>query len=81
MSYPLHSKELYTLLMNLVHFLLCRVIYSYALQIRFAPLSRGAPGDMNLNAGLQSVVHNDVPLLIYLGENNRFQYTLGLRWA
>ena len=66
--------------MNLTHLLPCRVIYSYALQIRFAPLLR-APEDMNLNASLQSVVHNDFVLIYNFGEDYRFQHTLGLRGA
>ena len=55
--------------MNLVHLSPCCVIHSYALQIRFTSLSRGAPGDMNLNASLQSVVNIDVPFFIYASEN------------
>src|SRR6516164_8221678 len=51
--------EPHTRLMNCVHFYHCRGCYSDALQIRFATLSRGAPVDVNLNASLQSVAHND----------------------
>src|SRR6516164_7209998 len=62
----LRAKEPHTLLMNLVHLLLCRVIYGHALQILLTPL---ASEDVNLNASLQSIVHIDVPLLIQAGEN------------
>ena len=64
--------------MDVVHLYYCRGIYRYALQIRFAPLSRGAPEDMNLNTGLQRVILTD---LVRAGKNYRFQYTFGLRWA
>ena len=79
MSDPLRrSNETHTLFMNAVHFLHCGGIYRYALQIRFAPLCRGASEDMNLNTGLHRVALTD---LVCAGKNYRFQYALGLRWA
>ena len=64
--------------MNVLHFRYRRGIYRYALQIRFAPLCRGASEDMNLNTGLHRVALTD---LVCAGKNYRFQYALGLRWA
>ena len=72
------SNETHTLLMNAVHFLHCGGIYRYALQIRFAALSRTVPKDMDLNTGLHRVALTD---LVCAGKNYRFQYALGLRWA
>jgi hypothetical protein len=70
-----------TCFMNRIHFCCCRGSYGDALQIRFAPLSRGAPVDVNLNAGLQSITHNDGSDVWWASENDRFHCTLGLRWA
>src|SRR5215469_5458591 len=76
--FPLRPNERHTLCVNVFHFRYGRGIYRYALQIRFAPLSRGAPEDMNLNAGLHRVALTD---LVCAGKNYRFQYTFGLRRA
>jgi len=53
-------------LMNAVHFLHCGGIYRYALQIRFAALSRTVPKDMDLNTGLHRVALTN---LVCAGKN------------
>ena len=52
--------------MNAVHFLHCGGIYRYALQIRFAALSRAVPEDMDLNTGLHRVALTN---LVCAGKN------------
>ena len=60
LSHLLLPEKRHTLCANVFHFCYCRGIYRYALQIRFAPLSRGAAEDMNLNTGLHRVALTDL---------------------
>ena len=62
----LRPNEPHTLCMNVLHFRYRRGIYRYALQIRFAALSRTVPKDMDLNTGLHRVALTN---LVCAGKN------------